>query len=61
MKRFNLYRDEWEREPEREGYRWRAQLIGPLLGATMLGATVYELPPGQKSFPYSAADYWDGE
>ena len=52
MKRFNLYGDEWEREQEREGYRWRAQMIGPVLGATMLGATVYELPPGQKSFPY---------
>jgi quercetin dioxygenase-like cupin family protein len=52
VKRFNLYGDEWEREQERKGYRWRAQTIGPVLGATMLGATVYELPPGQKSFPY---------
>ena len=52
MKRFNLYGDDWEREQEREGYRWRARMIGPVLGAEMLGATVYELPPGQKSFPY---------
>lgn len=61
MKRFNLYGDEWERDQERERYCWRAQMIGPVLGARRLGATVYELPPGQKSFPYSAADYWDGE
>ncbi len=52
MKRFNLYGDEWEREQERAGYRWRAQMIGPAVGASMLGATVYELPPGEKSFPY---------
>ena len=52
MKRFNLYGDHWEHEQEREGYRWRARQIGPAIGAAMLGATVYELPPGQKSFPY---------
>jgi uncharacterized cupin superfamily protein len=52
VKRVNLYGDEWEHEQEREGYRWRARQIGPVIGASMLGATVYELAPGQKSFPY---------
>jgi uncharacterized cupin superfamily protein len=52
VKRLNLYRDAWEYEQERQGYRWRARQIGPAIGASMLGATVYELPPGQKSFPY---------
>jgi uncharacterized cupin superfamily protein len=52
VKRFNLYEDDWEHEQEREGYRWRARQIGPAIGASMLGATVYELPPGQRSFPY---------
>ncbi len=52
MKRFNVYADDWEREQEREGYRWRARMMGPVLGASMIGATLYELPPGQKSFPY---------
>jgi quercetin dioxygenase-like cupin family protein len=52
VKRFNLHGDEWEHEQERGGYRWRARMIGPAVGATMLGATFYELPPGQKSFPY---------
>jgi uncharacterized cupin superfamily protein len=47
-----LYGDEWEYEREREGYRWQARQIGPVIGASLLGATVYELPPGQKSFPY---------
>ncbi|MDQ2910625.1 MAG: cupin domain-containing protein [Actinomycetota bacterium] len=52
MKRFNLYGDEWDDEQEREEYRWRAQMIGPVIGASLVGATVYELPPGEKSFPY---------
>jgi uncharacterized cupin superfamily protein len=52
VKRFNLFADDWEHGREREGYRWRARQIGPVVGASLLGATVYELPPGQKSFPY---------
>ena len=31
-------------------------MLGPLLGATMRGATVYELPPGQTSLPYFAVE-----
>jgi uncharacterized cupin superfamily protein len=49
---FNLYGDEWGLEQEREGYRWRGQMLGPVVGASMLGASLYELPPGQRSFPY---------
>jgi hypothetical protein len=49
---FNVHGDDWEREQEREGYRWRARMIGPLIGASAIGATVYELQPGQRSFPY---------
>ena len=52
MKHFNLYGEEWEHEQERDGYRWRARMIGAAVGASMLGATLYELPPGQASFPY---------
>lgn len=44
----NLYEDSWERAQEREGYRWRAKRIG----GELLGASVYELPPGEKTFPY---------
>jgi uncharacterized cupin superfamily protein len=49
---FNVYGDDWEREQEREGYRWRARRVGPAIGASMVGASLYELPPGQRSFPY---------
>jgi uncharacterized cupin superfamily protein len=49
---FNLYGDDWEREQEREGYRWRARMVAPVIGASGMGATLYELAPGQRSFPY---------
>jgi uncharacterized cupin superfamily protein len=52
VKVFNLYGDDWEREQEREGYRWRARMVGPAIGASGIGATLYELAPGQRSFPY---------
>jgi uncharacterized cupin superfamily protein len=35
-----------------EGYRCRSQRIGPLVGATRLGMSVYDLPPGQSICPY---------
>jgi uncharacterized cupin superfamily protein len=43
---------EWERENEREGYRHRSLPIGPRLGAELLGATVYEMPPGERTWPF---------
>lgn len=34
------------------GYRARMARFGPLIGASMLGGSVYELPPGQSICPY---------
>jgi uncharacterized cupin superfamily protein len=50
---FNLYDgglDDERTEPE--GYRWRAAVLGPKLGAALLGGTLYELEPGERTFPY---------
>jgi uncharacterized cupin superfamily protein len=47
--------DELELEPDAddpEGYRALALRIGPLVGASRLGLSVYELPPGQSICPY---------
>ena len=35
-----------------EGYRAGYLRIGPVVGGSMLGATLYELPPGQSNCPY---------
>jgi len=37
----------------RPGYRWRgARGLGRALGGERIGASVYDLPDGQRSFPY---------
>jgi len=49
----NIFEPELEDAGERpEGWRWRYDRLGPKLGAQKLGATVYELPAGARSFPY---------
>jgi uncharacterized cupin superfamily protein len=41
--------------PDREfpsGFRTRYRQVGPLLGAELLGGTVYEFDPGERNGPY---------
>lgn len=53
MRRFNLFAAEAEYDPaDPEGYRAGMARFGPHIGATMLGGTIYELPPGQSICPY---------
>jgi uncharacterized cupin superfamily protein len=53
MRIFNLFGDqEWDGENDRDGYRHRVAAIGGRLGASMLGGSLYELPPGEKTWPY---------
>jgi uncharacterized cupin superfamily protein len=39
-------------ESDPEGYRAGMARFGPALGASQMGASVYELPPGQSICPY---------
>jgi uncharacterized cupin superfamily protein len=53
MKRVNLFSTETGfDEGDPEGYHTGYARLGPLLGASMLGGTIYELPPGQSICPY---------
>ncbi|MGH3130396.1 MAG: cupin domain-containing protein [Gaiellaceae bacterium] len=53
MRRFNLFAAEVEYDAtDPEEYRAGMARFGSLIGATMLGGTVYELPPGQSNCPY---------
>jgi uncharacterized cupin superfamily protein len=50
---FNLFAEpEWDGEQARDGYRHRVVAIGKRLGAELLGASLYELPPGESTWPY---------
>jgi uncharacterized cupin superfamily protein len=60
---FNLFAEEqdWEAVQEREHYRHRRIAFGARLGAQLLGATLYELPPGESAWPYhyeQGAEEW---
>lgn len=48
----NLLGDEWDGGRDRPGWEWRRLAVGQRLGAELIGASLYELAPGQKTFPY---------
>jgi uncharacterized cupin superfamily protein len=53
MRRVNLSAPSFTYDPtDPDGYHAGMFRFGPLVGATRLGATVYELPPGQALCPY---------
>jgi uncharacterized cupin superfamily protein len=53
LRRVNLFSVTAEESSERpDGYRLAFARLAPHLGAVKLGASVYDLPPGQSSFPY---------
>lgn len=51
-RRPNVLEPEFEESDERPGFGWRGAWVGHHAGADRLGASVYELAPGQAAFPY---------
>ena len=52
MRSFNIFDGELDGERDRPGFSWRRAVLGDKLGAEKLGASVYELQPGERTFPY---------
>jgi uncharacterized cupin superfamily protein len=53
MRTFNVFDAQMKYDPEDpEPYRAGMNRFGPSIGARRIGATVYELPPGQSVCPY---------
>src|SRR5438034_11163527 len=53
METYNLFAaSDWDNENDRDGYRHRVTAFGKRLGASLLGGTLYGLPPGEKTWPY---------
>ena len=48
----NLFADDWDIEQSQPGYTWKRMRVARRLGGELLGASVYELPPGQGTWPY---------
>src|SRR4029078_1948403 len=54
MKTFNLNSDEWDGTRDREGWRVRGALVGQRIGGELIGATMSEVEPGSRLWPYHA-------
>jgi uncharacterized cupin superfamily protein len=53
MRRLNIANPEFEYDDsDPAGFRAGVARLGPALGASVLGASVYELPPGETICPY---------
>jgi uncharacterized cupin superfamily protein len=52
MRKVNVLAPEFDRSNDRDGYRWRTAAIGRQVGAEKIGASLYELAEGEKTFPY---------
>jgi uncharacterized cupin superfamily protein len=52
MKIVNLYGDDWDATRDREGWRAKGTLVGEHIGGELIGATMSEVEPGSKLWPY---------
>jgi uncharacterized cupin superfamily protein len=52
MKAFNLYGDEWDGTRDRDGWCVKEALVGQHVGGGLIGATMSEVEPGNKLWPY---------
>jgi uncharacterized cupin superfamily protein len=48
----NLFADDWDDEHAREGNSWRVARVGERVGGRRIGASLYEIEPGLRSWPY---------
>ena len=52
MKVFNLHCEEWDRTEDRPGWRSKDAWVGARIGGELIGASMYELEPGDRLWPY---------
>ena len=48
----NVYRPDIDEHGDRDGFRWHGESVGRKAGSECLGASLYELPPGEATWPY---------
>ena len=52
METVSLFADEWDERRTRPGFAWARRGLRRPLGAELLGASLYELAPGEATFPF---------
>jgi uncharacterized cupin superfamily protein len=50
----NVFDPDFDSDQTREGFTYRRAKLGAQAGAEQLGASLYEVPPGETTFPYHA-------
>lgn len=48
----NVFGDDFDTRMDKPGYQWDGFRLAKRLGGEKLGASVYVIPPGMRSFPY---------
>jgi uncharacterized cupin superfamily protein len=48
----NVFESDFDEHGERDGFLWRGESVGYKAGSKRLGASTYEIPPGEATFPY---------
>ena len=52
MRSFNLFDGELRDPRARPGFSWRRTKVGEEIGGEKVGASLYELQPGERTYPY---------
>jgi uncharacterized cupin superfamily protein len=52
LKKTNIFAPSFDHEGSRDGYRWRGARVGRVIGGSKIGASIYELPDGERTYPY---------
>jgi uncharacterized cupin superfamily protein len=52
MEIVNLFGDDWDLAEEHEVFQIRDRWVGAALGSELIGASLYEVDPGRKLWPY---------
>jgi uncharacterized cupin superfamily protein len=47
-----LFEPDWDETHERHGFTYRRARLGRQVGASRLGASLYEIEPGEAAYPY---------
>jgi uncharacterized cupin superfamily protein len=50
----NIFKPEWDAKSDEAPFRWRRARIGRQTGAEQLGASLFEIAPGDATFPLHA-------
>ena len=52
MRKFNIFAPEFDHSSDRPGYSWRGARVGNVVGGDEIGACLYQLEAGERTYPY---------